>query len=85
MDLNQFTTKAQQAVLDAQRLAESYNHSELEPAHLLLALLNQTDGVVPQVVSKRGVHIAHVIQPLDVFDLHLKTAHTRPSRPGSMP
>jgi ATP-dependent Clp protease ATP-binding subunit ClpB len=54
MDLNQFTTKAQQAVLDAQRLAESYQHSELEPAHVLLALLNQSDGVAPQVVGKIG-------------------------------
>ena len=54
MDLNQFTTKAQQAVFDAQRLAESYQHSELEPAHVLLALLNQSDGVAPQVVGKIG-------------------------------
>jgi len=54
MDLNQFTTKAQQAVLGAQRLAETYNHSEIEPAHLLLALLQQADGVVPQVISKIG-------------------------------
>jgi len=54
MDLNRFTTKAQQAVMSAQRLAESYNHSELEPAHLLLALIQQPDGVVPQVVGKIG-------------------------------
>ncbi len=54
MDLNQFTTKAQQAVMAAQRLAEENNHSELEPAHLLQALLQQSDGVVPQVISKIG-------------------------------
>ncbi len=54
MDLNQFTTKAQQAVMAAQRLVEEYKHSELEPAHLLLALLQQTDGVVPQVISRIG-------------------------------
>ncbi len=54
MDLNQFTTKAQQAVMAAQRLAESYQHSELEPPHLLLALLQQSDGVVPQVIGKIG-------------------------------
>ncbi len=54
MDLNRFTTKAQQAVMSAQRLAESYNHSELEPAHLLLALIQQPDGVVPQVIGKIG-------------------------------
>ncbi|MBN1562395.1 MAG: type VI secretion system ATPase TssH, partial [Anaerolineae bacterium] len=65
MDLNQFTTKAQQAVLDAQRLAEVNNHSELEPAHILLALLNQTDGVVPQVVSKVGARPATITADVD--------------------
>lgn len=54
MDLNQFTTKAQQAVVAAQRLAETYNHSEVDPAHVLLALLQQTDGIAPQVISKIG-------------------------------
>ncbi|NLE52556.1 MAG: ATP-dependent chaperone ClpB [Chloroflexi bacterium] len=61
MDLNRFTTKAQQAVLAAQRLAESYNHGELESLHLLLALLQQTDGVVPQVISKIGARLPGVI------------------------
>ena len=61
MDLNRFTTKAQQAVIAAQRLAESYNHSELEPLHLLLALLQQTDGVVPQVISKIGARLPSVL------------------------
>ena len=54
MDLNQYTQKAQQAVLTAQSLAEEYSHSQIEPEHLLLALLRQSDGVVPQVISKLG-------------------------------
>src|SRR5690554_7110034 len=61
MDLNRFTTKAQQAILAAQRLAESFNHSALEPLHLLLALLQQTDGVVPQVISKIGARLQSVL------------------------
>ena len=65
MDLNQFTTKAQQAVFDAQRRAEAYSHSELEPAHLLLALLNQADGVVPQVLSKVGARPQSVVADLE--------------------
>ncbi len=67
MDLNRFTTKAQQAVMAAQRLAETYNHSELEPAHLLLALLQQSDGVVPQVISKIGARpqvVANAVENL---------------------
>jgi len=38
--------------MEAQSLASKYNHSQIEPGHLLLALLRQSDGVVPQVVQK---------------------------------
>ncbi len=55
MDLNRFTEKAQEAVLAAQRLAGEYSHGQIEPEHLLLALLQQPDGVVPQIVAKLGV------------------------------
>ena len=47
MDLNKFTQKAQQAVLGAQQLAHDFNHQTIEPAHLMLALLNQTESTVP--------------------------------------
>jgi len=55
MDLNRYTEKAQQALGGAQELAIEYNHSAIEPEHLLLALLTQADGVVPQIVGKLGV------------------------------
>jgi ATP-dependent Clp protease ATP-binding subunit ClpB len=54
MDLNRYTQKAQEAVLAAQDLAEEYSHSQIEAEHLLLALLQQSDGVVPQVVGRLG-------------------------------
>lgn len=54
MNLSRFTTKAQEAVIAAQRLAEEENHAELDVPHLLAALLQQSDGVVPQLVSKVG-------------------------------
>jgi ATP-dependent Clp protease ATP-binding subunit ClpB len=54
MDLNRYTQKAQEAILAAQSLAEESSHSQIEAEHLLLALLRQSDGVVPQVVSKLG-------------------------------
>ena len=52
MDLNKFTQKAQQAVLNAQQLAHDYSHQTIEPAHLLLALLNQPDSTVPVVITQ---------------------------------
>ncbi|MGH2535953.1 MAG: ATP-dependent chaperone ClpB [Candidatus Promineifilaceae bacterium] len=54
MNLNQFTQKAQEAVLAAQGLAEERNHSQIEAIHLLAALLDQDDGVVPQIVNRIG-------------------------------
>ncbi len=38
--------------MEAQSLAGRYNHGQIEPGHLLLALLHQSDGIVPQVVQK---------------------------------
>ncbi len=60
MDLNRFTEKAAQAVLGAQRLAQEGHHSQIEPLHLLAALLDQADGVVPQVVQRIGAYPAQV-------------------------
>jgi ATP-dependent Clp protease ATP-binding subunit ClpB len=54
MNLNKFTEKAQEAILEAQGLASQYNHSQIDPEHLLLSLLQQADGVVPQIVQKLG-------------------------------
>jgi ATP-dependent Clp protease ATP-binding subunit ClpB len=52
MDLNKYTQKSQEAILSAQHLAQEYTHQAIEPAHLLLALLRQEEGVVPALVTK---------------------------------
>ncbi len=52
MDLNRFTQKAQEAVIGAQALAGEHSHGQIEPEHLLLALLRQSDGIVPQIIQK---------------------------------
>src|SRR5687767_5927643 len=55
MNLNKYTEKAQEAVLAAQRIAEQSNHAQIEPEHLLLALVEQADGIVPALVRKMSV------------------------------
>ncbi len=55
-----FTEKAQEAIVAAQRATEEGRLSQLEPEALLLALLKQSDGVVPQVLLKLGVDPAAV-------------------------
>ena len=52
MNLEKYTKKSQEAILSAQRLAQEYNHQTIEPAHILLALLRQQEGVVPAIVTK---------------------------------
>ena len=64
-DLNRYTDKARQAILGAQSLAEEANHNQVEPEHLLAALLAQADGIVPQVIDALGassVQLAHDVQ-----------------------
>ncbi|MBN1313380.1 MAG: ATP-dependent chaperone ClpB [Anaerolineae bacterium] len=77
MDLNRFTQKAQQVVLDAQGLAGEYHHAEITPEHLLLALLNQPDGVAPEVVAQIGARPAALIAGLR------QTLDARPTIQGS--
>jgi ATP-dependent Clp protease ATP-binding subunit ClpB len=64
MDLNRFTEKAQEAVLQAQSLAGEYSHGQIEGEHLLLALLRQSDGVVPQIVQGLGLQPGALMQQL---------------------
>jgi len=52
MNLDRYTQKSQEAIFAAQRLAQEFNHQAIEPAHLLLALLRQEEGVVPAMVTK---------------------------------
>ncbi len=52
MNLDQYTQKSQEAILGAQRIAQEMNQQNIEPAHLLLALLREEEGVVPALVTK---------------------------------
>jgi ATP-dependent Clp protease ATP-binding subunit ClpB len=56
MNLNKYTQKAQEAALAAQATAEEMRHSQVEAIHLLDALLNQEEGIVPQLVNRIGVN-----------------------------
>lgn len=65
MNLNKFTQKAQEAVLQAQHLAEEKHHSQIELLHLLASLVNQEEGVVPQLVNKIGGNLPTLKQNID--------------------
>ncbi|HFB52697.1 MAG TPA: AAA family ATPase, partial [Anaerolineae bacterium] len=56
MNLNKYTEKSQEAILMAQKLAEDFSASEILPEHLLLALLQQEGGIVPQLARRLGLN-----------------------------
>jgi ATP-dependent Clp protease ATP-binding subunit ClpB len=52
---DKLTLKAQEAVQSAQDIAARHDHQQVEPLHLLAALVAQTDGIVPPLLSRLGV------------------------------
>ncbi|HOO46412.1 MAG TPA: Clp protease N-terminal domain-containing protein, partial [Deltaproteobacteria bacterium] len=57
MDINRFTQKSQEALQDAQNNAVRYGHAEIDVEHVLLALVEQTDGLVPRLFTKMDVPV----------------------------
>ena len=55
MNINKYTEKGREAVAAALQIAEQMNHAQIEPEHLLLALVEQQDGIVPALLRKMGV------------------------------
>ena len=60
MDTNKFTQKSQEAITSAQELALRRHHQQIECEHLLLALLEQPEGLVPRLLEKIGIATAAV-------------------------
>jgi ATP-dependent Clp protease ATP-binding subunit ClpB len=58
MRFDKLTTKFQQALADAQSTAVGQDHAYIEPAHLLLALLQQEDGVTVSLLQRCGANVA---------------------------
>jgi ATP-dependent Clp protease ATP-binding subunit ClpB len=61
-DTKRFTEKTYEALQNAQLIAERNTNSQLEPEHVLLAMLEQGEGVVPRVLSKMDVAVGALAQ-----------------------
>ena len=59
------TVKAQEAVQGAQEVAAGHENQQIEPVHLLAALVAQTDGVVPPLLARLGIHTEALTQEID--------------------
>src|SRR6185369_7006281 len=55
MNINKYTEKAQEAIVGAQQLADREGHPEITPEHLLLTLVEQQGGIVPEILRKLNV------------------------------
>jgi len=70
MNLNKYTEKAREAVSAAVEQATQQNNPQLEPEHLLVALVAQPDGIVPELLRKMGADPTAVLR--DVTELSKK-------------
>ena len=61
---DKLTVKAQQAVQRAHDIASEHGNPELQPPHLLAALLEDKEGIVPPVLEKLGVGPKAVLSEL---------------------
>ncbi|MBI9033428.1 MAG: ATP-dependent chaperone ClpB [Bacteroidales bacterium] len=65
MNLNKFTTKSQEAIQKAQFIAGERQHPAIENAHLLKAMLEVDEHVIPYIIKKQGVNYTVFQQALD--------------------
>jgi ATP-dependent Clp protease ATP-binding subunit ClpB len=65
MRMDKLTSRLQSALADAQSLAVGRDHTQIEPVHLLLALLNQQGGSILPLLSQAGVNLLALRTQLD--------------------
>lgn len=65
MNFNKFTIKSQEAVQRAQQLAQGFEHQQIEPEHLLKAMLDVDENVLPFLLKKLNVNLQTLQQVLD--------------------
>lgn len=60
MNFQKLTLKSQEAFQTAQQIAESYNNQALEPEHLFAALVQDANGLVPEILNKLGANLSKI-------------------------
>ena len=65
MNFNTYTQKSIEAVQSAQAIARTRRNPQIEQLHLLAALLNQEEGLAPQLLKKMGVVVESLRAAVD--------------------
>src|SRR6266403_159083 len=87
MQLDRLTIKSQEALQEAQRIAQGYLHQEVDGEHLMLAMIGQAESLIPNLLEKIGVSPVklrpdlegelerrHKVQGISSTDLFLSTS-----------
>ena len=61
MRLDKYTLRGQEAIQSAIELAERNQHQQVEPEHLLVAMLEQPEGIVRPILGKLGANVAVIL------------------------
>ena len=67
MNFNNFTIKSQEAVQQAQQIAQGYGHQQIENAHILKGVFEVDENVIPFILNKLGVNTDIFKQTLDTI------------------
>src|SRR6266404_772816 len=65
MQLDRLTIKSQEALQEAQRIAQGFSHQEVDGEHLLLAMIGQADSLIPDLLQQIGVPPAQLKPDLE--------------------
>ena len=65
MRFDKFTIKAQEVIQESQNITEKYDHQQIEPEHILMALILQQEGTVPAILQKLGVDIPVILKQVE--------------------
>ncbi|HEY6851956.1 MAG TPA: ATP-dependent chaperone ClpB [Terracidiphilus sp.] len=79
---DKFTVKSQQAIQQAQSRAAELGNPEVQPVHLLLALIEDREGVIPSVLGKIGVPTERLEHDLHQIEDKLPRVAGAASQPG---
>ncbi|MBR0277727.1 MAG: type VI secretion system ATPase TssH, partial [Clostridia bacterium] len=62
MNVQKLTQKSLEALQNAQNISVEYGNQQIEQQHILLSLLSQQDGLIPNLLSKMGVDTYSIIK-----------------------
>ncbi len=65
MTFDKFTLKAQESIVVAQQIALEHGNQQIEPEHILLAMIKDSEGLIPTIIKKVGVDINILLAALE--------------------